>query len=132
MQNIRFDPIFSDPIFSREQMTRSIKAALLSGLIFPGVGHMVLKQYLRGSVLMLSASLALSVIATKAVNQALTIVDRINSGEIPVVAGSITELASMPNSGADDSILSIATVVVTVAWIIGIVDSYRLGIIQEK
>ena len=113
-------------------MTRSIKAALLSGLIFPGVGHMVLKQYLRGSVLMLSASLALSVIATKAVNQALTIVDRINSGEIPVAAGSITELASMPNSGADDSILSIATVVVTVAWIIGIVDSYRLGTIQEK
>jgi hypothetical protein len=113
-------------------MTRSIKAALLSGLIFPGVGHMVLKQYLRGSVLMLSASLALSVIATKAVNQALAIVDRINSGEISVAVGSITELASMPNSGADDSILSIAVVVVTVAWIIGIVDSYRLGIIQEK
>ena len=113
-------------------MKRSIKAALLSGLIFPGVGHMVLKQYLRGSVLMLSASLALSVIATKAVNQALIIVDRINSGEIPVTAGSIKELASMPNSGADDSILSIAAVVVTVAWIIGIVDSYRLGIIQEK
>jgi hypothetical protein len=38
----------------------------------------------------------------------------------------------MPNSGADDSILSIAAVVVGVVWIIGIVDSYRLGIIQEK
>ena len=113
-------------------MTRSIKAALLSGLIFPGIGHMVLKQYSRGSVLMLSALVALSVIFTKAINQALTIVDGINSGEIPVEVEAITELAFMPNSGADDSILSIATVVVSVVWIIGIVDSYRLGIIQEK
>ena len=34
-------------------MKRSSKAALLSGLIFPGIGHMVLKQYLRGSVLII-------------------------------------------------------------------------------
>ncbi len=113
-------------------MTRSIKAALLSGLIFPGIGHIVLKQYLRGSVLMLSALVALSVIVTKALKQALTIVDRINSGEIPVEAGVITELASTPTSGSEGSILNIAALVISVVWIIGIVDSYRLGIIQEK
>jgi hypothetical protein len=113
-------------------MTRSIKAALLSGLIFPGIGHMFLKQYLRGSVLMLSALAAMSVIVTEAINQALTIVDRINSGEIAVTTGSITELASMTNGGAEDSILSIAVVVVTGVWIICIVDSNINGIIQNK
>ena len=113
-------------------MTRSIKAALLSGLVFPGVGHMVLKQYLRGSVLMLSALVALSVIVTKTIKQALTIVDRINSGEIPVEAGAITELASIPTSGTDASILNIAALVIGAVWIIAVVDSYRLGIIQEK
>jgi len=81
---------------------------------------------------MLSAMAALSVIVTKAINQALTIVDRINSGEIPVEARAIIELASMPNSSAEDSILNIAAIVVGAVWIIGIVDSYRLGIIQEK
>ncbi len=75
---------------------------------------------------------ALSVIVTKAINQALAIVDRINSGEIPVEAGAITELASLPNSGTEDSILNIAAIVVGAVWIIGIVDSYRLGTIQEK
>lgn len=75
---------------------------------------------------------ALSVIVTKAINQALTIVDRINSGEIPVEARAIIELASIPNSSAEDSILNIAAIVVGAVWIIGIVDSYRLGIIQEK
>ena len=40
-------------------------------------------------------------------------------------------MASIPNSGAEDSILNIAAIVVGAVWIIGIVDSYRLGIIQE-
>lgn len=113
-------------------MTRSTKAALLSGLIFPGVGHMFLKQYLRGSILMLSALIALSVIVTKAIEQALTIVDRIHSGEIPVKAGAITDLVAKSTSGAEGSILNIAALIVGACWLIGIIDSYRLGIIQEK
>ena len=113
-------------------MMRSTKAALLSGLIFPGVGHMVLKQYLRGSILMLSALIAVSVIVTNAIKQALTIVDRINSGEIPLEAGAITELVSKSAGGAEGSILNIAALVVVACWLIGIIDSYRLGIIQEK
>jgi len=113
-------------------MTRSIKAALLSGLVFPGAGHMILKQYLRGSILMLSALIAVSVIVTKAINQALTIVDKINTGEIPIEAGAITELVSKSSSGAEGSMLNIAVLVVGACWLIGIIDSYRLGIIQGK
>ncbi len=93
---------------------------------------MVLKQYLRGTILMLSALIALSVFVTKAIKQALTIVDRINSDEIPVDAGAITELVSKSSSGADGSVLNIAALVVVACWLIGIIDSYRLGIIQEK
>ncbi len=69
---------------------------------------MILKQYLRGSILMLSALIALSVIVAKAINQALTIVDKINTGEIPFEAGAITELVSKSSSGAEGSILNIA------------------------
>jgi hypothetical protein len=113
-------------------MKKSTKAAFLSGLIFPGVGHMVLRQYLRGSILMLSALIALSVIVTNAIKQALTIVDKINNGEIPVEAGAITELISKSPGGAEGSILNIAALVVGACWLIGIIDSYRLGMIQEK
>jgi len=93
---------------------------------------MVLKQYLRGSVFMLSALVALSVIVSKAIKQAVTIVDRINSGEIPLEAGAITELVSKSTSGAEGSILNIAALVFGAVWIIGIIDSYRRGNIQEK
>jgi len=113
-------------------MRRSTKAALLSGLVFPGVGHLVLKQYLRGSILMLAVLVALIVIITKAVEQALVIVDKINSGEIPLESVTITELASQSTGAADGSILNIAVLVVVACWLIGIIDSYRLGIHQEK
>ena len=93
---------------------------------------MVLKQYLRGSILMLFALIALSVIVTKAIKQALTIIDRINSGEIPVETGTITELVFNSTGGADSSILNIAALVLGACWLIGIIDSYRLGLIQEK
>lgn len=114
------------------QMKRSSKAALLSGLIFPGIGHIVLKQYLRGSVLMLFALVALSVIVTRIYQQALTIVDRINSGDIPVDTGAIVEMVSNSTSGADSFIENIAVLVLGACWLIGIIDSYRLGVAQEK
>jgi len=93
---------------------------------------MVLKQYLRGSILMLATLIALSVIVTKAIKQAFAIVDKINSGEIPLEAGAITELVSKSTGGAEGSILNIAALVVGACWLIGIIDSYRLGINQEK
>jgi len=113
-------------------MKRSSKAALLSGLIFPGIGHIVLKHYLRGSVLMLFALVALSVIVTRIYQRALTIVDRINSGDIPVDTGAIAEMVSNSTSGADSFIENIAVIVLVACWLIGLIDSYRLGVAQEK
>ena len=114
------------------QMKRSSRAALLSGLIFPGIGHIVLKQYLRGSVLMLFALVALSVVVTRIFQRALTIVDRINSGDIPVDTGAIAEMVSNSTSGADSFIENTALIVLGACWLIGIIDSYRLGVAQEK
>ena len=114
------------------QMKRSSKAALLSGLIFPGIGHIVLKQYLRGSVLILLALVALSVIVARIYQRALIIVDRINSGDIPVDTVAIADMVSNSTSGTDSFIDNIAVVVLGACWLFGIIDSYRLGIEQEK
>jgi len=113
-------------------MTKSTKAALLSGLVFPGTGHLILNQFLRGLTLLLVALVAMSVLVVTAVKQALAVLDRVNSGEITVEPGAIAEIASMPVSGAGDSIMNIASLVFVTVWIIGIVDSYRLGASQEK
>ena len=113
-------------------MKRSSKAALLSGLVFPGIGHIVLKQYLRGSALVLSALVAFLIVVTRVFQRALTIVDRISSGEIPVETGAIAEMVSNSTSGADSFIENMAVIVLGVCWLIGIIDSYRLGVAQEE
>ncbi len=81
---------------------------------------------------MLFALVALSVVVTRIYQRALTIVDRINSGDIPVGTGAIAEMVSNSTSGADSFIENIAVVVLGACWLIGIIDSYRLGISQEK
>jgi len=81
---------------------------------------------------MLFALVALSVIVTGIYQRALTIVDRINSGDIPVDTVAIAEMVFTSTSGADSFIENIAAVVLGACWLIGIIDSYRLGFAQEK
>jgi len=106
--------------------------ALLSGLIFPGIGHMVLKQYLRGSVLMLVALIAVSLVVRAAIKRALIVVDRINSGEIPIETRAITEAIANSTSGTESLTVKISVIILGVCWLIGIIDSYRLGKAQEN
>ena len=113
-------------------MKKTTKVVLLSGLVFPGIGHIVLKQYLRGSILILSSLLALSVIVLVAVRQALAVVDSMTSGEIPLDAGAITDLASSSISSADNSLVNYSLIVLGVCWLIGIIDSHRLANRQEE
>lgn len=113
-------------------MKKSSKAALLSALIFPGVGHLVLKQYLRGSVLVLVAFAAFSVAVDRAYQRALTVVDRILAGDVPADTGSIADMVSSSTSGADSVIDNAAVIVLVACWLFAIIDSYRLGDAQDQ
>ena len=81
---------------------------------------------------MLSALVAFSVIVNGILQRALTVVDRINSGDIPLETAAIAELVSNSTTGADSFIENTAVIVLTACWLIGIIDSYRLGVAQEK
>lgn len=113
------------------QMTKSTKAALLSGLIFPGAGHMFLKHYVRGSILILAALISTTVIVTVIVQQALAIIDRISSGEVAIETGAIADMVSSSTHGAESPMANISLVVLLVCWLFGIIDSYRLGSAQK-
>jgi hypothetical protein len=108
-------------------MTKSTKAALLSGLVFPGIGHFVLKQYVRGSILMLVAIIAMSAIVRIVFQQAQAIFDRVASGEISVETAAISTLVADPSSDSDSFISSVAMTVFLACWLFGIIDSYRVG-----
>ncbi len=113
-------------------MTKPTKAALLSGLIFPGIGHVFLKHYLRGSILMLPALVALSAIVKVAFQQAQAIVDRVVSGEVPLETVAISKLVAESPNDSDSLMSSISVFVFVACWLIGIIDSYRIGAALEK
>lgn len=109
-----------------------MKAALLSAFVFPGVGHFLLRKYISGTVLAGTAFAGLYFLIAKTVETALQISEKIQSGEVQLDAATITELVSKPATATDAQLLNIAAAVLFVSWLIGIVDSYRVGRTQDK
>jgi TM2 domain-containing membrane protein YozV len=112
-------------------MKRPIKAALLSGLVFPGVGHLYLKRYVRGILLAAAAAVLSYFIISVAINTAFDIAGKIQSGDVPLNAASISNLVSRDTQGSENS-SDIATIALFALWLIGIIDSYRAGRAREK
>lgn len=108
-------------------MNKPVKAALLSALVFPGAGHFFLKKYIPGGILAGTAGVALYVLVSRAVARAVQITDKIQRGEVELDVASIAELVSNHPAGPEGQLLSIATTALLISWVIGIVDSYRVG-----
>lgn len=113
-------------------MKKSTKAVLLSAFVFPGVGHLYLKQFVIGIVLAGGSISALYFIISSAVSKALEIAEKIQSEGVPLDVDAIASLVSEQSHGAESSSLSIATIALIAFWVIGIVHSYRLGRVVEK
>jgi uncharacterized membrane protein len=112
-------------------MKKSTKAALLSALVFPGVGNVYLKRYISGAVIAGATVVALYVLISNAVHRALEIVDKLQRGEIQPDMAVISELVSKQPLGTEALLIDIATALLILAWIIGIVDAYRCGRFQD-
>jgi|SRR5215471_1372875 len=112
-------------------MSYSIKAALLSGLVFPGVGHLYLKRWLRGCLLAAGAAVVTYFLVSVAVNSAMDIAAKIEGGGVPLDAAAISALVSKASQKNERS-TDIATVILLALWAIGIVDSYREGRARDR
>ena len=113
-------------------MRKSIKAALLSALVFPGAGHFFLRRYITGTVLAGAACASLYLLISKTVERALQITEKIQLGEVPPDVAVITELVLKQPTGTEAQLLNIASIVLIISWLIGIVDSYKVGRAQGK
>jgi len=105
-------------------MSNSLKGVLLSGLIFPGLGQIVLKHYKRGAAIMLMVLVSLSLVVFKAVQQALAILENIELEDAAISMSSITNAATQAANSLTSGLLFW---LVILCWIIGVVDAYRIG-----
>jgi hypothetical protein len=117
--------------FSRESrkgmMKNSIKGAVLSGLVFPGLGQVVLKHYKRGIALALTVLLSLLVVVVKALRQAFIILEKIEAEGRTIDMSTISSAAAQASTTSDNLLYNVVSLLIILLWIIGIVDAYRLG-----
>jgi hypothetical protein len=99
-------------------MKKSTKAALLSALVFPGVGHFYLKKYIPGVVLFSISAAGLCLIISKTVERVLQMVEKAVE---PDVAAIMQAVSSQTDSAY---LLEIASAIFMICWVIGIIDSY--------
>ncbi len=115
-------------------MKKSMKAALLSAFVFPGVGHMYLKKYISGVILISASFIGIYLMISKTIESALQIVAQIQNGSVePDIAAIIELVSKLPiETGSGAHLIDIASAIFVICWIIGIIDSYRVGCIQDK
>ena len=113
-------------------MKKSVKAALLSALVFPGAGHIFLKKYIPGVLLMGASICGIYYITSKVVEQAMQITGKILSDGTQMDALAIAELVSRQPIAAEAYLLNIASALIFICWVIGIVDAYRVGRVQDN
>jgi len=108
-------------------MNNSLKGAFLSGVVFPGLGQIILKHYKRGIALMLTVIASLLVIVVKAVQQALTILEKINSEGGTINMSTISKISTQASTTFDSLIFNFVLLLMIFCWVIGVVDAYRIG-----
>lgn len=113
-------------------MNKPIKAALLSALVFPGVGHFYLKKHVAGTILAGASIVVLCFVTSKIVALALQITETITRGEVELDITAITALILTQPTGTETQFFSFASAVLIILWLIGIVDSYRVSRAQGK
>lgn len=112
-------------------MSRSVKAALLSCLIFPGIGHLYLRLYVRGILLLAAAAVLFYFLVSVTLQAAFVVVEEVQDGNVPPDVQVITQLVSKQFEGKVETTNS-AAIALMLLWVIGIADSYRVGRAQEN
>jgi len=108
-------------------MSNSLKAGLLSGLVFPGLGQIILKHYKRGIVLVVVTLVLMVLFMIYAVNQALQILDRIvvEGGAIDI--GTVSDIAVRTDTTSGSMMINFILMLLLGCWLFGIVDAYLIG-----
>ena len=108
-------------------MSNAVKAMLLSGLVFPGLGQLVLKYYKRGIALTLATFVCFYVLIERSVQQAMAIVDKIDLSSGVVDEKMLTAVVSEAGKAPDTVAIKFAIGALLILWLIGIVDAFVIG-----
>ena len=112
-------------------MKLSTKAAIYSGIVFPGAGYFVVKKNTHGVVSSLITIAGLVVVVIGAFHKAQIIADKIIAGVIPFDVALIREQIFITPGLFSPDAVSLISIVIGAIWLVGIVDSWRIGVSMQ-
>lgn len=108
-------------------MNSSVKAALLSALIFPGLGQIVVGYKKRGWLIVAFVAVLLYLMISEVMKIAYTIIEEMQKNGTPVNAEEISKITSEMVSFSDNMFLNISLIILIVTWFASIIDAYWAG-----
>ena len=108
-------------------MSKAVSSALLSGLVFPGAGHLYLKKYRMASLLIIATIACLSFLIIKAVTKATAILDELEASGAAINTYNIMQASARATGNTETTAATIATLLIVVCWFVGVIDAYRSG-----
>jgi hypothetical protein len=112
-------------------MKPSTKAALLSGLAFPGTGQIHLKRLRRGITIMVCVLAGIGFIVWVATIRALAILDQLQNQSSRVDMETISKL-TLTSSADASPYYDLIWMFIVCCWLFSIVDAYRIGKRMER
>ncbi len=101
-------------------MKQAVKGALLSGLVFPGLGQLALKRHARGFAF-------LAVALASAISLVKTTVDAVMASLPTLDPGAVANLPRVPAGGS-----GAAFWVFVLCWLLSLIDAYLIGAEKDR
>ncbi len=108
-------------------MSKALKGALLSGLVLPGLGQIVLKRYRRGAAFMVAAMAGVAVVMVKAAQTAMAIVDKVGPAAENLDINQMMTTTNQALAEAGTIGYKLALALIFLSWLFGTVDAYLVG-----
>lgn len=108
-------------------MNKAIKSALLSALIFPGVGQISAGHKKRGWLFIMLSGVFLYLIVNKIIQQANSMINEMQKSGVAMNVEEISNRTSSLIGFSDNTYLNTLLILFIVCWLLSIFDAYRLG-----
>jgi hypothetical protein len=112
-------------------MKASTKAALLSGLVYPGIGQLFYHAYLRATFLVVFFSITVYLYLEEVMSKYQPLIDKVKSGEVALSSQALIHEMTKHPIILDPLLVSKLTYTLLICWLVGIVDAYRIGIKKD-
>jgi hypothetical protein len=112
-------------------MKTSTKAALLSALVYPGIGQLMCYAYRRATLFILSFSMTLYLYIEEVMRQYQPLINKVKSGDVALNSQALIAEMSKNPIIVDRILMSTLTYTLITFWLLAIVDAYRIGIKKD-